>query len=145
MKSPDSLLKYLTRKKIAILEELKKLLKTHSRTTVFRKLKTLDYISSYSHKGKYYSLNTIAEYNDYGVWQYNSVMFSKYGTVKKTLEFLIESSSKGYAASELYLILGVKVEDVLLNLLKSKQLIRKRMSGKYVYFSKTLTRARNRN
>ena len=136
MESSDSLLKYLAKRKMAVLEELKKLLKTQSRTTVFRKLKKLDYISSCSHKGKYYSLDAIAKYNDYGVWQHKSVTFSKYGTVKKTLEFLIEKSLKGYAASELYLILEIKVEDVLLELLKSKRVVRKRMSGKYVYYSK---------
>ena len=114
MESSNLLLIYMNKKKIAIMEELKYLLKTQSRMTVFRKLKKLDYISSYSHKGKYYSLNTIAEYNDDGVWKYKSVAFSKYGTVKKTLKFLIDNSSKGYRASELYSILEIKVEDVLL-------------------------------
>lgn len=136
MESSDLLLKYVIKTKIAVLEELKRLLKTQSRTTVFRKLKKLDYITSCSHKGKYYSLNSIAEYNEHGIWQYKSVIFSKYGTVKKTLEFLIENSSEGRAAFELSVILGVKVEDVLLDLIKSKRIIRKVISGKYVYYSK---------
>lgn len=130
------LLKYMNEQKIVTMEELKDLLKTQARMTVFRKLKKLDYISSCSHKGKYYSLNEIAEYNEYGVWRHHSVLFSKYKTVKKTVEFLTNNSSKGYAASELYSILKIKVEDVLLELVKSKRVIRKKMSGKYVYYSK---------
>jgi hypothetical protein len=136
MKSSNLLLEYLVKKKIAVIEELKKLLGTQSRTTVFRKLNKLDYISSCSHKGKFYSLDTIAEYNDFGIWQYNSAMFSRHGTVKKTLEILIENSSKGFTASELHSILEIKVEDVLLELVKNKRVVRKLISGKYVYYSK---------
>jgi hypothetical protein len=136
MNSSNTLLKYLNNKKIATMEALKNLLKTRSRMTVFRHLQKLDYISSYSHKGKYYSLNNLAIYNEYGVWRCESVSFSKYGTIKNTLKFLIDNSLKGYAASELSSILAVKVEDVLLELIKSGSVIRKKMSGKYVYYSK---------
>ena len=126
----------MNKKKIVTMEDLKNLLKTRSRMTVFRHLQKLDYISSYSHKGKYYSLNNIAIYNEYGVWRCESVSFSKYGTVKNTLKFFIDNSLKGYAASELSSILEVKVEDVLLELVRCGSVIRKKMSGKYVYFSK---------
>jgi len=136
MYSSNTLLRYMNEKKIATMNELTDLLKTRSRMTVFRNLKKLNYISSCSHKGKYYSLNDIAEYNEYGVWLYESVTFSKYGTVKKALTFLIDNSSKGYVASELYSILKIKVEDVLLELVKGRSVIRKKMSGKYVYYSK---------
>ncbi len=64
MESSNLLLKYMNKKMIATMEELKDLLKTQSRMTVFRKLKKLDYISSCSHKGKYYSLIKIAKYNE---------------------------------------------------------------------------------
>ncbi|HPG30463.1 MAG TPA: hypothetical protein PLQ81_06720 [bacterium] len=36
--------------------------------TIFRKLKELSYITSYSHAGKYYTLNEIAKYNENGIW-----------------------------------------------------------------------------
>jgi hypothetical protein len=136
MDSSNVLLKYMNKRKIATMDELKDLLKTQSRMTVFRKLKKLDYISSCSHKGKYYSLNRIAEYNEYDVWMYKLVLFSKHETLKKTLEFLINNSSTGYVASELYSILKIKVDDVLLELVKGGTVIRKKMSGKYVYYSK---------
>ena len=69
--------------------------------TVFRRLSKLGYISNCSHSGKYYSLNRIAKYNQYGLWMYKTVVFSEHGTFKTTLEILIRESEKGYNASEL--------------------------------------------
>ena len=107
--------------------------------TIFRKLSKLGYISSYSHSGKFYSLKRIARYNKYGVWSYKAALFSENGTLKKTIECLIDSSTKGYSASELNRILKVKVNDALLELVKNKIIIRKKLSGVYIYF----TRAHN--
>ncbi|KPA13744.1 hypothetical protein MHK_006049, partial [Candidatus Magnetomorum sp. HK-1] len=116
----ETIVTYLKNKKLVTMEELKLRLGTKCRMTVFRRLSKLGYISSYSHSGRYYSLKRIARYNKYGIWSYDSVLFSKYGTLKKTLEFLIDNSYKGYIASELNTILKVKVEDSLLELVKNK-------------------------
>ena len=125
----------LKQKKIMRIGELKSILKTQCRMTVFRKLSTLGYISSYSQSGKYYALKKMARYNKHGIWSYNSVLFSRNGTLKKTIESLIENSAKGYSASELNSILKVKVDDTLLGLVKNKIVTRKKMSGVYIYFS----------
>ena len=53
---PQTLRKHLLRHKIATLAELKHALGTTADLTVFRKLKTLDYLSSYTHRGRYYAL-----------------------------------------------------------------------------------------
>jgi len=124
--SSETLSNYLKNNKIATVDELKNVLKTQSRMTVFRKLKPLDYISSCSHSGKYYSLKEIAEYNKYGIWLHGEILFSRYETLKETLKHLIYDSAKGYAASELHNILPVKVDDVLLELTKDKIIIRKK-------------------
>ncbi len=62
-------------------EELKNILGTTSRMTIFRKLKQLPYKSSYTHCGKYYTLDTLAQYNKNGIWDYNQICFSKYGSL----------------------------------------------------------------
>ena len=138
-KSPDMelLLTYLKDKKIATIDDLKSILKTQCRMTIFRKLSKLSYISSYSHRGKYYCLKRIARYNKHGIWGYGSVLFSKNGTLKKTLEYLIDRSTQGYGASELNNLLKVKVEDTLFVLAKDKIINRKKISGIYIYFSRT--------
>ncbi len=131
----EKLLTSLIDNKIMTLNELKSTLKTECRMTVFRKLSILGYISSYSHSGKYYSLKRIARYNKYGIWSYKSALFSKNGTLKKTIEFLTNNSTQGYTASELNNILKIKVEDALLELVKSKIIIRKKISGIYIYYA----------
>jgi hypothetical protein len=129
------LLIHLNNNKIATIEDLKIALNTQSRMTVFRWLRKMDYISSCSHRGKYYSLQQLAKYNQYGLWIYKTVLFSEYGTLKKTLEILISKSEKGYTASELNKFLNIKVDDALLELQKNRTINRKKISGVYVYLS----------
>ena len=91
---------YLNKHKIATIEEMKTTLNTQSRMTVFRRLSKLDYISSCSHSGKYYSLSRIARYNQYGLWVIKSVLFSKYGTLKKAVDVMVCQSDTGHTASD---------------------------------------------
>ena len=49
----DELRSLLLRNKIATLDELKQALGTPVDVTVFRKLKSIDYLTSYSHRGRY--------------------------------------------------------------------------------------------
>lgn len=131
----NCLITYLNEKKIVTMDEVKSILNTNTRMTAFRKLSQLNYISSCSHSGKYYTLKRIARFNKNGIWIYKSVIFSKYGTLKNTIVTLIEKSAKGYTALELNSLLKVKVEDALTDLSKSKSIIRKKTLGVYVYFS----------
>ncbi len=132
----ELLLTRLKRQKIMTLDELKMTLHTQCRMTVLRKLTTLGYISSYSHSGKYYSLQRIARYNQYGIWSYTSVLFSEHGTLKNTLTYVIDQAPQGYTASELTRILNVKVEDALLDLVTHHLITRKKFSGRYIYYAR---------
>ena len=126
---------YLNNNKIATMDQLKNLLGTSSRMTVFRKITKAGCLSSCSHSGKYYALKKIARFNKYGVWTHESVLFSKHGTLKNTLKEIIGESAKGFTAFELKKILKVKVEDTLCILTREKSVSRKKMSGVFVYFS----------
>jgi hypothetical protein len=64
--------------------------------TIYRKLKQLSYHTSYSHKGKYYTLDEVASFNEQGLWKYDIALFSKYGTLIQTARTFIEKSSQGY-------------------------------------------------
>ena len=118
------------------MDQLKTVIETNSRMTVFRKMAKIGYISSCSHSGKFYALKKTARFNKYGIWRYNSILFSKHGTLKSTLKVLIEDSSKGFTAGELSKLLKIKVEDCLGILTKEKAIVRKKVSGVYVYFSR---------
>ena len=60
--TPDVLRSSFQRKHIATLQELKQALQTTSTMTVFRRLKALGYRTSYSHRGKYYTLLHIPQF-----------------------------------------------------------------------------------
>ena len=55
----NSVRRFLEEGKIATLDELKAVLGAKGTMTVFRRLKELGYLSSYSHRGKYYTLEYI--------------------------------------------------------------------------------------
>ncbi len=83
--------------KIATLDQLRALLGKPARCTVFRKLEELQYLSSYSHRGKYYTLKSIARFSPQGLWIYNSVRFSAFGNLLQTAERLLRIPKPGTA------------------------------------------------
>jgi hypothetical protein len=70
--------------KVVTMPQLKAALGTTVAVTVFRKLSTLPYRSSYSHCGAYYTLDSIAQYDELGLWTYRDIHFSRYGTLLDT-------------------------------------------------------------
>ena len=85
----------LLQRKIASLPELKAVLGTEVDLTVFRKLRELAYHSSYSHRGKYYTLEEIARFDERGLWSFRSVYFSQYGTLRRTCERWVGDAEAG--------------------------------------------------
>lgn len=126
----------LNANKIATLDELKGALNTRSTMSVYRKLKDLDYQSSYSHRGKYYTLNEIADFDHLGLWSYNAVWFSQYGNLIETAKEFIDSSTAGLTVDQLQTILHIEVKHSLLKLFKDNRIDRKKISARYVYFTK---------
>ena len=126
---------YLKRHKIGTLDQLKKELFTRSTMTVFRKLKSLEYLSSYSHRGKYYTLNSIPEFDEAGLWSFNSIWFSKYGNLIETALEFVHQSRAGFSAQELGQILNVEVKHPLLALYTKNRIDRKKVSNVFIYFS----------
>jgi hypothetical protein len=126
---------FLYQAKIATLEELKKILGTEVAVTVFRKLKDLGYLSSYSHRGKYYTLEKIPRFDQKGLWSHRSVWFSKHGNLLDTIVALVNTSLAGYVASELEGVLHVVVNQPVLTLLERNLIAREKVSGLYLYCS----------
>ncbi len=130
---PRTLRKYLRRHKIATLPELKRALNTDADLTVFRKLKPLEYLTSYSHRGSYYTLNEIAHFDDAGLWSHEAVCFSRYGTLLSTVETFVNRSGQGFFASDLADTLHVEVHDALYQLVQQGRLQRTEVNGVYLY------------
>ena len=131
----ETIAKFLKANKIATLGQLQAALDNPSRITIFRKLAEMEYISSYSHRGKFYTLKSIANFNAMGLWHYKSVGFSVFGNLIVTLLSLVNDSEAGYTATELKEILRVKTKHALTQLVRSERLQREKFDLSYVYLS----------
>lgn len=140
---PQTLRKHLLRHKIATLAELKQALGTTTDLTVFRKLKTLDYLSSYTHRGRYYALRETARFDDAGLWSYDAVWFSRFGTLVATLEAFVNQSPRGWFADELADALHAEVQDPLHDLVRAGRLRRSELAGRFLYTSADSGHARD--
>jgi hypothetical protein len=109
----SALRQYLRTHKIADLPELKRVLGTHTSLTVFRKLKQLGYIASYTHRGRFYTLTDIPRFDDRGLWSHQAVRFSRHGTLLSTVEAFVLASADGYYADELADVLHAEVQEPL--------------------------------
>lgn len=108
---PRALRKHLLRHQIATLPELKDVLGTAADLTVFRKLKLLDYLSSYTHRGRYYALRETARFDSAGLWSHEAVWSSRFGTLVSTIEAFVNQSPRGWFADELAGALHVEAQD----------------------------------
>ena len=132
---PEALITLLRQRKIATMEDLKEALGTSVDATVFRKLALLEYRTSYSHRGRYYTLDELARFDELGLWSFRQVWFSRFGTLVSTVEALVTSSDAGYDAAELEAVLNVEAKQALLKLVRSGRLAREQVAGRYVYLS----------
>jgi hypothetical protein len=131
--SANLLRQFLRRNRVATLPQLKQLLGTEADITVFRKLKELSYHSSYSHRGSFYTLDEIAVFDQRGLWSFDAVWFSRYGTLVATAEVCVTQAPAGYFASELEEILHLPVKEPLLRLVEQNRIARQIVSGLYLY------------
>jgi len=123
------------KQRIATIDQLKEALGTDVDMTVYRKLKELSYHTSYSHRGRYYTLEEIARFDELGLWSFRSVWFSRYGTLLSTAKVLVETSEAGYFATELENLLHVGTKDALRTLVKRKKLGRQQAGSRWLYCS----------
>ncbi len=131
--SSVSIAALLRRQKIATMPELMAALGTDARRTVFRKLKELPYRTSYSHRGRFYTLDDVADFDELGLWAYEDVWFSLYGTLLSTAAATVETSELGYFVEELDNLLHVGTKDALLKLVRDDRLTREEVAGRFLY------------
>jgi len=131
----DVIQSFLQRQKMATLGELKEALGSSGTMTVFRKLKALGYRTSYSHRGKYYTLADIPRFDEWGLWSYRAVWFSRDRNLLATAQRFVEEADAGFTAGELQGLLNVEVKEPLLQLYRRRRIDRDDVGGRYVYFS----------
>jgi len=129
----EAIVALLRKRKIATMPELMAALGTHSRRTVFRKLRELPCRTSYSHRGSYYTLEDVAEFDEAGLWSYEDVWFSAHGTLLSTAATVVEAGDWGYFVEELDNVLHVGTKDALRKLVSDARLTRERIAGQFLY------------
>jgi hypothetical protein len=86
--------------------------------TVFRRLRKFEYVSSYTHAGRFYTRYDIARFDSEGIWFYDDMGFSQNGSLKNTVTYLVHHCDAGKFYSDLERQLRVRVHNVLLDLVK---------------------------
>jgi hypothetical protein len=133
--SADLIVRLLRRRTIATMDELKAALGSSVDLTVFRKLRTLSYLASYSHRGRFYALLEAAAFDARGLWTCRGVHFSRFGSLVDTVEVFVNRAGRGYRASELASELQVGVKEPLLKLVRVGRVTREDVAGLYLYCS----------
>lgn len=129
---------FFKKNKIAKITHLFTLLKTKSRMTIFRRLSELNYLSSYTHAGSYYTLPHVPNFDSSGLWYFNEIGFSQNGNLKETLIILIEKSESGKTHDELENQLHVRVQNTLFDLINLNKISRTKIANNYLYTASNL-------
>jgi hypothetical protein len=119
--------KLFKKARVATLDELFEVLETRSRVTVFRRLKEMGYLSSFTHNGRYYTLTELPDFDERGLWFFRNIGFSRAGTLKETTFELVETSFEGRTHEELKNLLRVRVHNTLLTLVREGRIGRERL------------------
>jgi hypothetical protein len=136
------LMQALVRRRCVVpLDALCEVLGTHSRMTVFRRLKRVGYFSSFSHGGRYYTLAAVPTFDDLGLWFYKGIGFSRAGTLKETVARQIDVAPEGHTHAELQRVLRVRVHNTLHELVRERRIGRERWRHVSLYVSARPQRA----
>ena len=134
---PTQLLVDLIRKQIVVtLPDMHAVLGPVSHRTVCRKLTQVGCRSSYSHRGRYYTLDELADFDAQGLWSYGDIHFSRNGTLKATLINLVERSYGGLFARDLKRMVKLDVLAALNKLIQTGCISRTKIDGHFLYVSK---------
>ena len=74
--SVDLIQEFLDQQLVPDINQLKDRLGTNSTSTILRKLRALEYLSSYSHRGSFYTLSSIPKFDEQGLWHHDKASFS---------------------------------------------------------------------
>ena len=132
---------FIKSRRVVEMRDLFEAVESISRMTVFRRLSGVEYLCSYTHAGRYYTLFDIARFDSDGIWFYDDIGFSQNGSLKNTVTYLVNNGDGGKFHSDLERQLRVRVHNVLLDLVRSKQIKRTKFEGQFLYLSSDKARS----
>jgi hypothetical protein len=133
---PDNIHRLLQSNTVMPLKQLRHELGDRPRSSLFRDLKKLDLVTSYTHAGQYHALKSAARFDADGLWFFDQAGFAKHGTLKNTLIQIISNAQAGMTQKELKSLLRIKVQNALTHLVQSNAVERQLLpTSIYVYLS----------
>jgi len=139
----NDLKRLILKNKMSTMVEMKEVMGTKVDATIFRKLRELHYLRSYSHRGKYYTVPEVVRFDANELWSCRAVHFSKQGSLLNAIAHHVDRSVSGYFEYEIESLLHVTVRVAVLKLLKENRISRQKVAGRYLYCSSRM-RKRNR-
>jgi hypothetical protein len=127
------IVRWLRREKVATMPQLQGQFSV-SHMTVVRALKKQGYLSSYNHNGKYYVLGDVPAFDDWGLWSWRDVRFSRAGTLCDTVLGRVEQSPAGCTTVELAARLLVDVAHLLSRLVREGRISEHQLAGRQVVY-----------
>lgn len=138
-KKLESVFKFLEGKKVFTLDQLVSSLSC-STPTARLKLKQWQAYTSYNQNGGYYTMPTVARFDENGLWSYEAISFSKYGNLRNTVVHLINNSPLGLTGNEIGNLVRLAPRSFLHHFRKVVGICREKREGVYVYFSDDVDR-----
>jgi hypothetical protein len=129
----QKLVNWVRTRKVATMRHLQHQFQV-SHMTVFRALKKQGYHTSYNRNAAYYTLADVPEFDDWGLWAYRDVRFSRFGPLPRTLVALVEQAPAGLTCGELEERLQTPVANLLCRLVQHGRLQRQRLQGRQVVY-----------
>ncbi len=93
------------------------------------------YYSSFTHNGKWYTLQTIPHFDKDGIWFFDVIGFSRAGSLTNTLINLIVRSRAGMTAEQLGIKLRSRCHSVLVQLYRQHKIQRQKQGRSYIYLA----------
>jgi len=128
--------------KVMTIEQLSSLFGISSRNT-HNHLKKWRVITSYNQNGRYYVLPDIPKFDPHGLWSLDDIHFSKHGNLKMTVVHLVDTSEMGLDSRAIGKLLKLNPRSFLSHFGKLPELHRKKIRGRFVYFSRQVARFEN--
>jgi hypothetical protein len=139
---PLQIRKLLLTNSVMSLKQLRHELNDRPRSSFFRDLGKLASISSYTHTGQYHSLYETARFDENGLWFFQDVGFSQYGTLKKALVHIISHHPVGMTHAEMKKLFRIEVQKPLTGLVNTHVVTRRMLPSRiYVYLGVDETKA----
>lgn len=133
-KPTQHLISFFTKQPCWMIEPLAAELQ-YSVPSVRRFLSDVSYYSSFTHNGRWYTLQSIPQFSRDGLWFSNDIGFSRFGSLTKTLIELTIRSPAGMTAEQLGEKLRGRCHSILVQLCRRGKLQRQKQGRSHVYLA----------